>query len=1113
MQQQGELDLGGDRRDVRGALTVNYSVLFEQIGNDGFTEELEEAPKKVSDSAETPSQGSEWFGEYEIQELLNKGTTSTVYLVRNKNIDARIEVLKVIADSALTELTSMKLAATLHHPNIVEIYSGGSNYVSMAFVDGVNLHQRIEKGPLPIREAAQCLLSLARAIALAHQQKVVHLDLHPGNVLIDGEGRPKIIDFGLARTTHDFPTNESVKIPRGVPDFVSPELAGSGEKAPLECSDIYSLGGILYFLLCNRPPFQSDNPGTTLQMVLTSHPITPRDLNPNVPRDLESICLKCLRKKPAERYQSAEALAEDLDRFLLGHPVHARPVGNVERLRRWAKNHQSLAAGLFLLMMAGVAIVFFAVRYAREQRDRSNTAERLRSTAERLSQEAQRREQAERDARKQAEKHNRNLKQLAHLLTSRYRDADPFGLITEELHFRSESSSPKTIPTRAIMEEDLDRVDQLKEMPSVQLALYHRIGVTWLRLGWYPTAERVLRKALQVQRRIGHEPGSDPTAIEFSLAWAIAEQKRYREAETLFVQVTNERRRIFGDNHPLVAVAQSGLLATLLSQGKDIRSLLSTLSAYAKTARDGEGKMIITGYLTYQRAARFRREHKFEEAERLYNELLQETRPVFGENHLVVALLEGDLAGMLKQIGRYEDAERLIREVIKKARAIMPNHSRLIAPVRELAEAVAQRGDWADAESLFREALRIVRAQPEPHPDELGTMRQLVDVLRQEGKHLEAKRICLEVLNAPEGKYPLQEHRHFVGSLGLLDWEMGNYQTAEKRFRQRIELARNHNNPCQIAITSHRLALCLRDQGRLAEAEVARLRALRIVQNEALDVPAHLAPLILEILVQGRDFERAHQVLATATEHQQRAHGRAEHPAVSVALRDQSRLYFQQRQFPQSKKLTDQILAIRKAGLSADDPGLLEAQLDRCELLLETSQDPKVLQQALAILRQLEARPVTHPLRVVIAQRRVSWLAHSLKKSELAERHLRDAYVTAGNHLPSAHPMMLNLLLELARLLREQNKPKAAETVVREGLGQEKARVEPSPRKLAVLKIELGMILTDQKKHQDAEREIQDALRALSKGSSSENPDLQAAQRAQAALTRARRTASPDCGK
>jgi hypothetical protein len=213
----------------------------------------------------------------------------------------------------------------------------------MGFVEGQSLSQRLAGGPLPPREAAALMVKVAEAIDYAHQHGVIHRDIKPANILIDAQGNPRVTDFGLAKKVKgDNGLTGSGQI-MGTPSHMPPEQAGGhrGEVGPL--ADVYALGATLYALVTGRPPFQAATAMDTVLQVIGEEPVPPRRLNPAVDRDVETICLKCLEKEPKRRYVSSRAFAEDLERYLLGQPIHARPVGRLEAAMKWSRRYPAVA--------------------------------------------------------------------------------------------------------------------------------------------------------------------------------------------------------------------------------------------------------------------------------------------------------------------------------------------------------------------------------------------------------------------------------------------------------------------------------------------------------------------------------------------------------------------------------------------------------------------------------------------------------------------------------------------------------------------------------------------------------------------------------------------------
>jgi eukaryotic-like serine/threonine-protein kinase len=303
------------------------------------------------------------FGEYELLEEIARGGMGVVYRARQRSLGRTVAV-KLILGGALAGKefvqrfrTESAAAAILQHPNIVAIHDvgvhDGRHYFSMDYVEGRSLAQLVGQQPLvPVRGARYVEL-IAEAIHYAHERGILHRDLKPSNVLIDPHDQPRITDFGLARRLDEDSSLTMTGQVLGSPNFMPPEQAGAkcGKVGPP--SDVYALGGILYYLLTARAPFQADSLEHTLAQVLHAEPVAPRLLNASVPRDLETITLKCLEKEPSRRYQTAQELAQELGRALRHEPIQARPVNAPEKVWRWCRRKPVLALLIVLLHVVG----------------------------------------------------------------------------------------------------------------------------------------------------------------------------------------------------------------------------------------------------------------------------------------------------------------------------------------------------------------------------------------------------------------------------------------------------------------------------------------------------------------------------------------------------------------------------------------------------------------------------------------------------------------------------------------------------------------------------------------------------------------------------------------
>ncbi|MBS0209050.1 MAG: serine/threonine protein kinase [Planctomycetes bacterium] len=322
------------------------------------------------------------FGGYELERQISAGGMGVVYQATKTELGGRIVAIKLIQPNLLLEPRAVDrfraeavAASRLNHPGVVSIFHygehQGQHFIEMEYVEGKNLAEVVANGKLAPEKAARVVREIADALQYAHEQGIVHRDIKPGNILMAHDGRLKIADFGLAKMLEadGHLTESDARI--GTLDYMSPEQAQSRHQETGSRSDIYSLGGVLYCLLTGYPPVERGNQQEKLKQIIEDRPQPPEKLNPKIPSDLNTICLKCLEKLPEDRYATAAELRDDLDRFLHDQQILARPTSALQRVLRTCrpprfgpefKGWEVYAFGAALVMLVSSAVTAFAPR-------------------------------------------------------------------------------------------------------------------------------------------------------------------------------------------------------------------------------------------------------------------------------------------------------------------------------------------------------------------------------------------------------------------------------------------------------------------------------------------------------------------------------------------------------------------------------------------------------------------------------------------------------------------------------------------------------------------------------------------------------------------------------
>ncbi|HJZ89303.1 MAG TPA: protein kinase [Gemmataceae bacterium] len=504
---------------------------------------------------------------YEILDVLGRGGMGVVYKARQLGLN-RVCALKMVlagGHAGATELarfrTEAEAVARLQHPHIVAVYDVGMHegkpFISLEYCPGGSLDRALSGTPMEPPAAAKLVRDLAGAMQAAHEARVVHRDLKPSNILLAADRTPKVSDFGLAKMDDAGHTRTGAVM--GTPSYMAPEQAeGRKDVGPLV--DVYSLGAILYDCLTGRPPFKAATGLDTLRQVIGQEPVPPTELNANVPRDLETIALKCLQKEPAKRYASARELADDLGRFLDGQPITARPVGATERFVRWCRRNPGVAglAATVALLLVAVAAVTSVLSY-RLSVKRNEAEENARQ-----AQVEQRNAELARDDERKARKTATEQRELA-LDTIR-------GVLlrVDDLMKNDVRLAPLRVEIIRRMMTDLDKVrDHALKNPlhdRTEAMAFARIGEIYYRANRIEEAAESFGKAHKVLKAVVDDAPTDPAALRNLAAvthqladaeWRLGKGTRARALHADGLRLRQERVKLLAGSDDEMAKADA----------------------------------------------------------------------------------------------------------------------------------------------------------------------------------------------------------------------------------------------------------------------------------------------------------------------------------------------------------------------------------------------------------------------------------------------------------------------------------------------------------------------------------------------------------------------------
>ena len=878
------------------------------------------------------------IGRYRLLEQLGAGGMGMVYLAEQQQPVHRRVALKIIKpgmDSALVIARfeqERQALAMMDHPNIAKVLDAGTTqsgrpYFVMELVKGIPITRYCDQQHLSPRERLDLFMSVCRAVQHAHQKGIIHRDLKPSNVLVglyDGQPVAKVIDFGLAKATTQKLIERTMYTEIGsivgTIEYMAPEQAELNNLDVDTRADIYSLGVILYELLTSTPPFSAQQlrgeafaemlrvirevepqrPSTKLSSsaelpaIAANRKLEPKRLKKLLQGDLDWIVMRALEKDRSRRYETANAFAADIERFLNNEPVAAGPPSAGYRFRKFASRNRKLIAAGALILTALVASAVVSTWQALVARQANVVANRERDVATKAEQRARDDRDRAKAAEQRAQQEARRAQTEAAIAAAvnEFLREDLLGQASARKQASPTAKADPNLTVKAALDRAAERVaGKFEKQPYVEVAIRRTIGWAYRDLGDLAAAQRQFELARE--RLAGIRLPTDPELLDLTTDVAMMYRLlgRYAESEALCRKVLTESRRTLGEEHPITMRVVGALANALVMLGKHDEAeklLASVLAIQKRKLGESDSQTLVTmntlaniykdkcqftqALELYQHVLDARQrnlgpEHPdtlsvmnnlaivyklqghFDKAGQLYEQVIEARRRILGDDHPNTLVSINNLALLRLDQARYPEAEQMLSAALETfQKKISEDHPMCLSMMDNLAELHDRQGRHDQAQALFEKVLLLRRPKlGDEHPDVLTTLHGLAIAQANSGQLAEARQSLAQVI-AARRKVQGNDHPDLAAALH----ELGQYDLKEKRFVEAESLFRE-----TLAIFSQQpqrnwhhfdteslLGASLLGQQKLAEAEPLLLSGYSGMRERQATIPVHSKPLL-----------------------------------------------------------------------------------------------------------------------------------------------------------------------------------------------------------------------------------------------------------------------------